>query len=188
MEVELSAWHSPMMAHEHPVKGTLTVQDIADIHARFEALHAAMPFLRGLAPEERKRVIRAGESSHVFIRKSYQVGCHIQEYLPRNLDLPDLANNLALIEGFRSIQIAAKRLNELINDTYSLITDQAFEQALQIYRAAKYAEGPEGMEKHVGELRRRFRRRRRRPPVEKIAPTAPDASERHGPTTSNEQP
>ena len=134
---------------------------LAGILEKIEEVQAALPFLVGLDPIERRSMLKAGDRSQAFIRKAMEVAPHMADYLPRGLDVEEMRKDVGLMDALYPIMIATSRLAEKLADTYAVVSSEAYASALVIYRNSKYAKGGEGLEQAVADLRRRFARRPR---------------------------
>lgn len=140
---------------------TVTEQDAEAIDGHFEAILAALPFLIGLDPLERKRLIKAGENAWPFLQKCLATAQRIEDHLPRSFEVDGLSRQLALMDRLRRVEVRAEQLVKLVQDTQAVLTTQAYDESLEVYRTAKRVSGAEGLEDIVADLGRRFQRPRR---------------------------
>lgn len=131
---------------------------IDQIIHHLDAIRTLMPFLVGLSPQERKRLNPAGDASQAFIRKSASVAQLIPAYLPRGLDVTEMQKDIALMDAMQLIRVTTESLAEQMADTQAVVSSEAYAAALHVYRSAKMAQGPHGIEDAVRELSRRFAR------------------------------
>jgi len=100
----------------------------------------------------------AGNASQAFIRKCADIAPHIDAFLPRGLDVAELRKDIDLMDALRPIMVSVSQLAEKLRDTHALVASEAFAASREIYRCAKLAQGPAGLEDVVKELSRRFTR------------------------------
>lgn len=143
------------------VSSQITKASVDQILASIAAIQAALPFLIGLDPSERKTMLKAGDRSQAFIRKALEVGQRIADHLPRSTSLDEMSKDLALMDAIYPIMIALSELSEKLSDTYAVLNSEAYASALVVYRHAKDIKGEKGLEQPVAELGRRFVRRSR---------------------------
>lgn len=149
----------------------LNEQVVAQIIEHIDAIMVLMPFLIGLTPQQRQHLNSAGDGSQAFIRKSASVAPMITDYLPGGLNIAEMNKDIALMDALQPIRVKAESLAEKISDTQAILSSEAWEASLHIYRAAKQAQGPMGIEDAVRDLARRFARASSSDTTESTEPT-----------------
>lgn len=137
---------------------TLDAAVVTQIIQHLNSIEALMPFLLGLSGQERQRLNNAGDASQAFVRKGANVAPMLSEWLPAGLNVAEMNKDIALMDALQPIRVRVESLAEKLSDTQAVVASEAYSAALHVYRAAKLAQGPEGLEDTVRELARRFAR------------------------------
>ena len=137
----------------------LSAEDRAAILAAIAILKEKMPFLVGLDPKARRKLLKVGDSGRAFIKKAFEVAHMVPDYVPKALNMEEMRKDMALIEDLYPIMVALSQVTEKMSDSYAIAGSEAYGSALVIYRNCKDAKGPEGLEAALADLGRLFARR-----------------------------
>lgn len=128
------------MPHDR-IAAKLTDADVDAVLGHVEQARTALPFLVNLAPDERRRMARFGESDLPFVRKTAEVGRQHPDVLPRRIDVDAQLAGLALYERLDRVRIATTTLLELVRDTQRVVGEDVFASARDVYAAVQRSRG-----------------------------------------------
>lgn len=137
----------------------LSAEDRAAILAAIAVIKEKMPFLIGLDPKERRKLLKVGDGGRAFIKKAFEVAQMVPDYVPKALNMEEMRKDKSLIEDLYPIMVALSQVTEKMSDSYAIAGSEAYGSALVIYRNCKDAKGPEGLETALEDLGRLFARR-----------------------------
>lgn len=142
-------------------------QNLATTHfdaAQWQAVDQALtaleealaPMLVPLPADARRRLVRMGDGSEAFCRKSLDAMRENSALLPRNLDLDEMARDLATHDALASRVQRLARLVEKAGDTDTALGSDVMAAALEGYAFLKIAGKGEGLDGLRRELGKRF--------------------------------
>lgn len=128
-----------------------------EVDALLDALERAFaPQLVSLSSLERRRLVKMGDNSEAFCRRSYSAMHDGQAQLPRSIDLDEMARDLATHDALAKRHARMSRLMERVVDTDIAVGSDIMRAALEGYAALKRAGGGDGMHGLQRELGKRF--------------------------------
>ena len=145
-----------------PISATLTQADRAAVMDAIATIKDRLPFLVDLSVEERKALPKMGDKSRAFVSKALEVAIQNPDFLPRSFDLDEMRKDVQLFEAIYPLVMALAQLQELMDDTYTLVGSEAYAAALQVYNYAKASGQGSGLDAAVDELGQRFARKSKR--------------------------
>jgi len=141
------------------VSASLNAKDRTEVLAAMTTIKEKLPFLLSLTTEERKGLPKMGDRNLPFVKKALEVATHNPDFLPRSFEIEELRKDVELFESLYPLVVAFTQLNELLNDTHTVVGSEAYAAALQVYNYAKLSGNSAGMEAVVDELGQRFSRK-----------------------------
>jgi hypothetical protein len=142
-------------------------QNLADTHfdaTQWQAVDAAMdtleqafaPMLAPLDPNTRRRLVRMGDASEAFCRKSRDAMDKNRGLLPRSLDVDEMGRDLDTHDALNARLARLAQLIEKVQDTEIALGSDAMVAALEGYAFLKIAGKGEGLDGLRRELGKRF--------------------------------
>lgn len=129
----------------------------AAVDAALAALEQALePMLVPLAPDARRRMVKMGDGSEAFCRRSLDAMRENSGLLPRNLDVEEMARDLATHDALAGRLLRLTRLVEKAGDTDMALGSDVMAAALEGYAFLKIAGKGEGLDGLRRELGKRF--------------------------------
>lgn len=142
---------------ENLVSGALTDADLQEIHQAVALIRERMPFLIDLSTDEKRALALLGERSEGFVRKAREVANANPGMLPAAFDLDEMNGDLELYGRLQGIRTRLVQLLELVEDTSTGLGADILQDALAVYRFAKFV-GAEGLDELRDEMAQRFNR------------------------------
>lgn len=139
------------------VSGALSDADLQDIHQAIERLRERMPFLIDLSTDEKRALALLGDKSEGFVRKTREIANANPQILPGAFDLAELNADLELHDRMKGIRTRLVQLLELVDDTTVGLGADILQDALAVYRFAKFV-GVDGLDELRDEMAQRFAR------------------------------
>jgi hypothetical protein len=109
-----------------PISATLTQADRAAVMDAIATIKDRLPFLVDLSVEERKALPKMGDKSRAFVSKALEVAIQNPDFLPRSFDLDEMRKDVQLFEAIYSLVMPLAQLQELMDDTYTLVGSEAY--------------------------------------------------------------
>lgn len=132
----------------------LTHEQWGAVDEAITQLNAALePVLVALGAEERKRLVKMGDGSEAFVRKSLDVFTENLDLLPRNFDLEEMRRDMASHDALHTRTVRLTQLMEKMRHTDTALGSDAMRAALRGYDFIKSAkgEGVEALRRLLGE-------------------------------------
>lgn len=127
----------------------------AALSAQIDNLRQSMDFLVDLTPEEKSRMVRAGESNMTFTKLIRDLASQPVGILRQAVDFEEFEQDIALYNQLKLLKIKIDPLIELLNDTQTAAGADAYQTALTLYGVAK-ALNLQGMEEAQRMMAARF--------------------------------
>jgi len=140
------------------VAATLTAEQKAAILSKITEIEKALPFIRGLSPEERVSLPKMGDKSVAFVQQSLEAAERHPTAIPAQLNVGEFRNDLELWRTLQPIAMELARLDELLNDTLLALGSDLFTSALSTYGYLKASGHSDGLDDLKAQLSRRFTR------------------------------
>ncbi len=153
---------------QNRITATLSEADRQAVLDAFQTIQTKLPFLVSLSPEERRELPKMGDKSVAFVRKSVEMAQEGSDYLPGAFDSAEFKSDLAIYDALLPVIQKATKVQEMIEDTMTVIGSDLFVAALDHYAAAKRNGSTGGLDELMSVLGKRFSRR--------STPPAPPAS------------
>jgi hypothetical protein len=142
-----------------PISAALTPAAFDAVIAKLDSLKSDLPFLVDLDNEDLASLPKLGDRSLAFVKRTLELARQDDSFLPRNIDLDELARDLALFETLEPVIQRLTALLDLARDTRTLAGSDAYATALDIYHAAKRAGKGGGLESLLSTVAKRFAQR-----------------------------
>ena len=146
---------------DNRISASLTPEVRDEILTAMKTIRDRLPFLTGLEAEDKKSMLKMGDKSRGFVGKALEVATQNPDFLPRSFDIDEMRKDVELYEALYPIILAANQLQELLDDTLTLVGSEAYMAALVVYNYAKNVKGDAGLEAAVDDMARRFARKSR---------------------------
>ena len=143
------------------------------VFAAIQTIRQKLPFLIDLTPEERRTLPRMGDKSRGFVEQALAVAEQNQGMLPRTFDVGEMRNDVELLSALSTVLTAIAQLHELVDDTYTAVSSEAYASALLVYQFARAAGKGSALDAALDGLAQRFARKSRSTPAGNTTPGQP---------------
>ena len=137
------------------INAELTDEQLEAIRGMILATREALPMQESLTPEQRKRMVKMGQSMVGFVQQALSLADSDDSYLPRIVSVDNFRRDVKLTNQLQEIRIELTRLMEILDDNYLAASSEAYKTALVVYQAAK-SFGPEEVQPVVKDMARMF--------------------------------
>lgn len=144
----------------------LSDADQAAVMTAIDTIREKLPFLVGLTPNERRTLAKLGDKSHAFVQKTAEFAQRHPDYLPRLFNLEEMQRDVELFEALSPILMALTHVQELVQDTHTIVGSEAYAAARVVYKSAKANGQGAGLDSLIDEMGQRFVSRARKLPSE----------------------
>lgn len=134
----------------------------------FNTILTKLPFLVSLTPDDRRELPKMGDKSFAFVRKSVEMAQEGSDYLPGAFDAAEFKSDLTIYDALLPVLQKSTKLQEMLEDTMTVIGSDLYVAALDHYASAKRNGSTGGLDELMTVLGQRFARR--------SAPAKPPAS------------
>ena len=148
------------------VSAELSDTDQADIMAAINIIRDKLPFLVSLTPSDRRAIAKLGDKTRAFVEKSMEFAIQHPGYLPRLFDIEEMRRDVELFAALYPVLMSLIHLQELIQDTYMVVGQEAYAAARVVYKSAKSNGQGAGLDAAIAEMGRRFSYKSSKPQVE----------------------
>lgn len=138
------------------VSAELSDADQADIMAAINTIREKLPFLVSLTASDRRAMAKMGDKTRAFVEKSMKFATHHPDYLPRLFDFEEMRRDVELFATLYPILMSLIHLQELVQDTYTVVGREAYAAARVVYKSAKANGQGAGVDASIAEMGRRF--------------------------------
>jgi hypothetical protein len=138
------------------VSAELSDADQAEIMAAINTILEKLPFVVSLTTAERRAKAKMGDKTRAFVEKSMEFAIHHPDYLPRLFDLDEMRRDVELFATLYPVLMALVHLQELVQDTYTVVGQEAYAAARVVYKSAKANGQGAGLDAAIAEMGRRF--------------------------------
>ena len=138
-----------------------------NIQTGIDLIHASLPDLITLTPEQRRSLPKMGDKTQAFVSKSIGYARQNPAVLPKYLDIEEFSKDSEAYSRLFQISAAVQKLLEEIDDTMLMSGSEAYSASLAFYSSLKtaIAAGEIGLKAIYDDLSARFPGR----PTAKIA-------------------
>ena len=105
------------------ISATVSDQAMAEIKGAIATIHAQLPFLINLTPDERRKRFKMGDKSLAFVRNSVTATQNTPDIVPGNFDIAEFNRDY--------------QLTETVDDTLLAIGSESMASSLLVYDYAK---------------------------------------------------
>ena len=105
------------------ISATVSDQAMAEIKGAIATIHAQLPFLINLTPDERRKRFKMGDKSLAFVRNSVTATQNNPDIVPGNFDIAEFNRDY--------------QLTETVDDTLLAIGSESMASSLLVYDYAK---------------------------------------------------
>jgi hypothetical protein len=152
------------------IAAALAEPDRDAVLALTQQIRAKLPFLRGLAADERRGLAKMGGKSVAFVRQALRTAEQNPALVPANT-VQALREDLALLDALLPVRDALTQLSELVDDTATATGSDAYAAALELYAVLQATGRAAGLDELKALMQARFRRAAPAP----AAPASPAA-------------
>jgi hypothetical protein len=138
------------------ISAQLSDDDQVAIIAAINTIQEKLPFLISLNAVERKAMAKMGDKTRAFVEKSMEFATYHPNYLPRLFDLEEMRRDVELFTALYPVLMALMHLQELVQDTYTAVGQEAYAAARLVYKSAKANGQGAGLDGAIAEMGRRF--------------------------------
>ncbi len=146
---------------ENRVSASISAESRTAIKTAIQTIKDNLPFLLDLTPEERRTMLKLGDSSVAFVQGTLGVATENQDFLPRSFEVEEMRQDVELYQFLEDLSRSLTQLQELVEDTKMATGNEAYAAALVVYKYAKDSSLGSGLDDVVDDLGRRFARRSR---------------------------
>jgi hypothetical protein len=132
--------------------------DLAAVDTALETLEKKLVGLIDLSLEQRSTLMKMGDKSEAFCRKTVEVLANNPAVLPSNFNLQEVKRDLAGFDTLRPRLIRIEKLYEKMRDSQLALGSDVMSAALEGYAFLKIAGKGEGLDTARKELSVRFNR------------------------------
>jgi hypothetical protein len=138
------------------VSAELSDEDQAVIMAAITTIREKLPFSVNLTPAERRARAKMGDKTRAFVEKSMEFATHHPDYLPRLFNLEEMRRDVELFAALYPVLMELIHLQELVQDTYTTVGQEAYAAARVVYKSAKANGRGAGLDASIVDMGRRF--------------------------------
>jgi len=132
-----------------------TAEQWGAVDQAIDQLGAALaPVLVALGADQRRRLVRMGDGSAAFVRKTLDVINDNLHVMPRNFDVDEMRRDVETHDTLNARTVRLMQLMEKLRDTDAALGSDAMVAALQGYQFLKSAgkgEGVDALRRMLGE-------------------------------------
>jgi hypothetical protein len=147
------------MAIPNRVSAALSQEDQDALLNAVATIRQKLPFLLGLSPDERRTLPRLGDKSRAFVTKALEVATQNPDFLPRSFDIDEMRQDVRLFDAMYPLLLSLTQLQELLDDTTTVVGSEAYAAALLVYGYAKTSGRNTGLDAAVDDMSQRFARK-----------------------------
>ncbi len=145
---------------ENRVSAVLEQINLDEILTSLSNIESKLPFLLDLSADEKRELVKFGDRSVAFVKKSLELVNRTENFLPRSFDVDEFKKDVELYDKLYSILQPLRMLIEKIEDTHTLVGSEAYSAALLVYQQAKLSKGElGGLQSIIDDLGKRFIRK-----------------------------
>lgn len=149
---------------DNRINATLSQADITAILDAIDTIRTKLPFLLDLTPEDRRALPKMGDKSRAFVSQALEVAAQNEEMLPRSFSVEEMRRDVELANALQPIVVGLAQLQELLEDTYTLVGSEAYTAALLVYHYARARGHGEALDGMLDALGQRFARKSKKLP------------------------
>ncbi|HEY0376429.1 MAG TPA: hypothetical protein VGC87_05670 [Pyrinomonadaceae bacterium] len=144
---------------DNRISATLSDADRQAVMAAINTIRQKLPFLIDLTPDERRSLPKMGDRGRVFVTQALEVATQNPNILPGGFDAVEMRKDVDLLSALDPILAALMQLSELVEDTYTAVSSEAYTSGLLIYQFARAAGRGAALDGALDGLARRFARK-----------------------------
>lgn len=155
------------MSKENRISIAIPPADLQAVQQALATIQTILaPYVVALTPEDRKKVLKMGDSSEPFVSKAMDYATSDPQFLPPFMQAAEMKKDwdavVDLLPTFRTVQ----QLDDNLSDTVMLAGSEAYEAALAYYASVKMAAKMNipGAKAIYEDLKKRFEGQGRRKP------------------------
>jgi|SRR3712207_2548959 len=149
---------------DNRISATLSQADRQAVLDAVNTIRAKLPFLVDLSPEERKALPKMGDTGRGFVMQALEIAEQNPDILPRSFDVAEMRKAVELLDALLPIVTAFAQLNELLDDTYTAVSSEAYAGGLLVYQYVRAAGRGSALDGALDALGQRFARKSRTAP------------------------
>lgn len=160
------------MATQNLVSATLSAELKNSIVTKISELKTLLNFTVSLLPEEKKELVKVGNSYLPFVDKAYRVASDHPEIIPSVFDKEEFVKDYQFAKDLSAIAALLDELNTSVDDTLCAANSDTMVAALEIYSAVQQNKDKvPGLDVANSELKEFFKKSKRNASA-KTNPTA----------------
>ena len=155
------------MAKDNLVSVQFQAADLEAIKGAFTVLDEKLvPKLIDLNKTERRTLLKMGDKSLPFVEKALEYALTNGNLLPNYVNVAEMKTDLDAVKTLTDLYRSAEKITDMLDDTILLSGSEAFQTALNIYKAVQQAakSGIEGAEIIFADLKQRFEKSKEKTP------------------------
>jgi hypothetical protein len=141
------------------VDAVLSDKDLEEIQAALDLVRKKLSFTMALSPEERRRLSKIGLKNQTFTERALQLAKQHPELVPPGVNVDAAQRDLDLFLAITPVTTALGELQNLAEDTQTIVGSEAYAAARAAYKSAKAMGVGIGLDDALNDLSRRFRKR-----------------------------
>ncbi|MGB8507327.1 MAG: hypothetical protein WCD76_02890 [Pyrinomonadaceae bacterium] len=149
---------------DNRVSATLSDADRQAVLAAIGTIKQKLPFLVDLTTEERRKLLKMGDSGRTFVDQALTVATQNTDILPRSFDVDEFRQDVELLSALQPIVAALAQLHELVEDTYLEVGSEAYAAALAVYNYTRTGGKGAALDTALDGMARRFARKTSKQP------------------------
>lgn len=149
------------MTTNNRVSVEFSAEDQKAILDAIALIRQKLPFLVGLTADERRALPRLGDKSRAFVARALEIAGQNPDFLPRTFEVQEMRRDVELFEKLYPIALSLRQLDELLEDTTTVVGAEAYGAALTVYNFGRYSGKGLGLDGALDEMGRRFARKAR---------------------------
>lgn len=135
---------------------------VADIERALDTLDARFAELIALAPKQRQRITKMGNSSRGFCERALLAAQQCAGLMPRDFDIDGCVRDLDTMDQLFPWRLRIAHLHQRMSDTETALGSDLMAAALKVYAILKVSAEREGVDAAMDALAGRFVRPKRR--------------------------
>ena len=141
------------------ISATISAADLKAVKDALAIVHAKLPFLVSLTPDERKGIFKAGPNSLSFVQNALQAAQNNPDIFPKSFEVDEFSSDVDLFAVLTEINTLAAQLASELDDTRMAVGGEAMCEATDVYNYVKAAaKKTPGLKPIADQLGQRFQK------------------------------
>jgi hypothetical protein len=155
------------MSKENRISITIPPADLQAVQQALANIQAILaPYVVAMTPEDRKKILKMGDSSEPFVSKVMDYAISDPQFLPPYMQVAEMKKDWEAVVNLLPVFRVLQQLDDNLSDTVMLAGSEAYEAALAYYGSVKMAANMNipGAKAIYDDLKKRFEGQGRRRP------------------------